>query len=149
MSILRMNKSKTKYCVLHNGMITWNSSADIFKVNVSFSMFKSKVRDFYLEKYWCWALLWLHFFLKFMQLRFFKCNCVWFWVFCCEVSNYFFICYNQDNSMEFSSWRNTNQRILLDIQKQDTKFLSRKILVNIVGVRHFDFFSDMHFYCQM
>ena len=50
MSILRVNKSKTKHCVLHNG-ITWNSLPDIFKVNVSFSMFKSKVRNFYLEKY--------------------------------------------------------------------------------------------------
>ena len=25
MSILRVNRSKTKHCVLHNGMITWNS----------------------------------------------------------------------------------------------------------------------------
>ena len=25
MSILLVNRSKTKYCVLHNGMITWNS----------------------------------------------------------------------------------------------------------------------------
>ena len=24
MSILRVNRSKTKHCVLHNGMITWN-----------------------------------------------------------------------------------------------------------------------------
>ena len=47
MSVLRVNKSKTKHCVLQNGMITWNSLPDIFKVNVSFSMFKSKV-----EKYW-------------------------------------------------------------------------------------------------
>ena len=51
MSILRVNRSKTKYHVLHNGMITWNSLPDIVKVNVSFSMFKSKERDFYLEKY--------------------------------------------------------------------------------------------------
>ena len=51
MSILRVNRSKTKLCVLHNGMITWNSLPDIFKVNVSFSMFKRKVRNFYLEKY--------------------------------------------------------------------------------------------------
>ena len=48
MSILRLNGSKTKHCVLHNGMIAWNSLPDIFKVNVSFSMFKSKVRNFYL-----------------------------------------------------------------------------------------------------
>ena len=52
MSILRVNRSKTKHCVLHNGMITPNSLPDIFKVNVSFSMFKSKVRNFYLEKYY-------------------------------------------------------------------------------------------------
>ena len=51
MSILPVNRSKTKHCVFHNGMITWNSLPDIFKVNVSFSMFKSKVQDFYLEKY--------------------------------------------------------------------------------------------------
>ena len=51
MSILRVNRSKTKYCVFHSGMITWNSLPDIFKVNVSFSIFKSKVRNFYLEKY--------------------------------------------------------------------------------------------------
>ena len=53
MSILRVNRSKTKHCVLHNGIITWNSLPDIFKSqrilfnvqeqgNVSFSMFKSK-----------------------------------------------------------------------------------------------------------
>ena len=35
MNILRVNRSKTKHCVLHNGMITWNSLPDIFKVNVS------------------------------------------------------------------------------------------------------------------
>ena len=51
MSILRVNISKTKHCVLHNGMITWNYLPDIFKVKASFSMFKSKVRNFYLEKY--------------------------------------------------------------------------------------------------
>ena len=31
MSILCMNRSKTKYCVLHNGKIIWNSLPDIFK----------------------------------------------------------------------------------------------------------------------
>ena len=46
MSILRVNRSKTKHCVLHNGMITWNSLPHIFKVYVSFSMFKSKVQNF-------------------------------------------------------------------------------------------------------
>ena len=51
MSILCVNRSKTKHCVLHNGMITRNSLLDIFKVNASLSMFKSKVRDFYLKKY--------------------------------------------------------------------------------------------------
>ena len=51
MSILCVNRSKTKHCVLHNGMITWNYLPDIFKVNVSFSMFKSKVRNFHVEKY--------------------------------------------------------------------------------------------------
>ena len=42
MSILRVNRSETKYCVLHNGMITWNSLPNVIKVNLSFSMFKSK-----------------------------------------------------------------------------------------------------------
>ena len=51
MSILRGNRSKTKHCVLHNDIITWNSLPDIFKVNVSFSSFKIKVRNIYLEKY--------------------------------------------------------------------------------------------------
>ena len=37
-------------CVLHNDMITLNSLAYIIKVNVRFSMFKSKVQRFYLEK---------------------------------------------------------------------------------------------------
>ena len=45
MSILRVNRSKTKHCV-HNGMITWNSLPDVFKVNVSFSMFKSNFIQF-------------------------------------------------------------------------------------------------------
>ena len=49
MSILLVNRSNTKHCVLHNSMITWNSLPDIFKDSVSFSMFK--VRNFYLEKY--------------------------------------------------------------------------------------------------
>ena len=51
MSILSVNRSKTKYCVFHIGMITWNSLPNIFKVDVSYSMFKSNVRNFYLEKY--------------------------------------------------------------------------------------------------
>ena len=91
MSILRVNRSKTKHCVLHNGMITWNSLPDIFKVKVSFSMFKSKVRDFYLKKYYCWAPLWLHFFLKFMQLRFFKCNCFCFGYFAVKFPIIYFV----------------------------------------------------------
>ena len=51
MSILHVNRSKPKHCVLHDGMITWNSLPDIFNVNVPFLMFKSKVRNFYQEKY--------------------------------------------------------------------------------------------------
>ena len=34
MSILHVNRSKAKYCALHNGMITWNYLPDIFKVNI-------------------------------------------------------------------------------------------------------------------
>ena len=34
MSILSVNRFKTKYCVLHNAMITCNSLPDIFKVNI-------------------------------------------------------------------------------------------------------------------
>ena len=54
MSILRVNRSKTKNCVLHNGMITWNCLPEIFKVNLSFSfqiIFILFKRNFYLEKY--------------------------------------------------------------------------------------------------
>ena len=39
-SIIRVNRSETKYCVLHNG-ITWNYLPDVFKVNLSFSAFKN------------------------------------------------------------------------------------------------------------
>ena len=46
MCILLVTRSNTKYCVLHNGMITWISLPDVFKANISFSMFKSKVRNF-------------------------------------------------------------------------------------------------------
>ena len=42
MSILGVNRFKTKHCVLHNGMITSNSLPD---------MFKSEVRKFYMEKH--------------------------------------------------------------------------------------------------
>ena len=76
MSILRVNRSKTKHCVLHNGMITWNSLTHIFKVNVSSSMFKINVRNLYLAKYQKILMLgatMIAFFLKCMQLRFFKC----------------------------------------------------------------------------
>ena len=52
MSILRVIRSNAKHCVLHNGMITWNSLPDAFKVNLSISMFQSNVRIFDLEKYW-------------------------------------------------------------------------------------------------
>ena len=51
MRILRVNSSKIKHRVLHNGMITWNTLPDVFKVSVSFSTFKSNVRNFHLEKY--------------------------------------------------------------------------------------------------
>ena len=51
MSILRVNRSKTKYRDLHNGMITWNSLPGELKVNVSFSVFMCRGRNFYLGKY--------------------------------------------------------------------------------------------------
>ena len=106
MSILCMNRSKTKHCVLHNDMITWNSLPDVFKVNVSFSMFKSKVRKYYLEKYQ--KILGRHydciFFLTCLQMWFFKCNWFWFWVLCCEIYNYFLCGYNQDNQECIVSW---------------------------------------------
>ena len=88
MSILRVNRSKTKHCVLHNGMITWNSLPDVFKVNLSFSMStypfrtypfsKSKVRKFYLEKYQEILMLeatMVTFFLPCVHLMLLKCNC--------------------------------------------------------------------------
>ena len=38
-----------------------------------------------------------------------------------------------------------SQPILFDVQDKGTKFLSRKIFVNIDSERHFDYiFSDMH-----
>ena len=100
MSILRVNRYKTKHCVLHNGMITWNSLPDIFKVNVSLSMFKRFLSGtrFLSGKILMLGATMIDFFLlKFMQLRFFKCNCFWFQVFCCEVCNYLFSGCNQDN----------------------------------------------------
>ena len=72
MSILRVNRSKTKHCVLHNGMITWNSLPDMFKVNVSFQCPRAWYEIFIckkIRKYWCWAPLWLHF------LFWHACNC--------------------------------------------------------------------------
>ena len=51
MSILSVNRSKIKHPVLHNGMITSKSLPGVYKVNESFSTFKSKVRNLYLEKY--------------------------------------------------------------------------------------------------
>ena len=99
---------KQKHWVLHIGMITWNSLPDIFKVNVSFSMFKSKIQNFLpgkilenidvLRHYDC------IFFLTCLQLRVFKCNCFWFLLFCCEISNYFFCGYNQDNQECIVNW---------------------------------------------
>ena len=50
MSILRVNRSKIKHCVLHNGMIAWNSLPDVLKINVYFSMFQINAMDFYLLK---------------------------------------------------------------------------------------------------
>ena len=47
MSILRVNISKTKYCILYNGMLTDKSLPGVLKVNVSFSAFKNKVRNLY------------------------------------------------------------------------------------------------------
>ena len=83
LSILRVNRSKTKHCVLHNVVITWNSLPDIFKVNVSFfnNIFNVILSGKILEnidpgrQYDC------IFFLKFVQLRCFKCDCFWFLVF--------------------------------------------------------------------
>ena len=50
MSILRVNRSKTKYCVLHKGMVTWNYLPDVIKVNVSFSMYEIFIQK-YIKKY--------------------------------------------------------------------------------------------------
>ena len=50
MSILCVNRSKIKYCVN-----IWYDNIElfciVFKVKLPFSMFKSKVRNLYLEKY--------------------------------------------------------------------------------------------------
>ena len=70
MSILRMNRSKTKYTVhvLHNGMITWNSLPDVFKVNLFFSMFRIEQGTKFLSRKILWNIdaeshYELHFFL--------------------------------------------------------------------------------------
>ena len=36
LGILRVNRSNTKHCGLHNGMITWNSSPNVFKSTYPF-----------------------------------------------------------------------------------------------------------------
>ena len=41
-SILRLNGSKTKYCILHNGMITCNSVPDALQVNGKGKVFYGK-----------------------------------------------------------------------------------------------------------
>ena len=44
--------SQTKHRMgQQNGMITWNSSPDVLKANLSILMFKNIVGDFYLLKY--------------------------------------------------------------------------------------------------
>ena len=46
------------------------------------------------------SVYFLHFFAFFSDMlvtAVFKCNCFWFWVFCCEISNYLFCGYNKDN----------------------------------------------------
>ena len=73
------NNQMSILCMNRFFLGTWNSVPDVFKVNVSFSMFKSKVRNFYLEKYQ--KILGRHydciFFLTCLQMWFFKCNCFW------------------------------------------------------------------------
>ena len=63
--------------------------------------FKSKVQNFYLEKYlkimMHFAAFMIVFFSVMLATAFFKCHCFWFWVLCCVISNYFFSGYNQDN----------------------------------------------------
>ena len=101
-NIFRVNRSKTKYCVLHNGMIKWNSLPDVFKVNLSFSTFKSKVRNFYLKKYleifMLTATMITFLFLTCVHLLLFKCrpNCFRFWIVNWKILNCFFCCYNHD-----------------------------------------------------
>ena len=77
-TILSANRSKTKYCVLHNGMITWNFLPDVFKVNSSFSTFKCKVQNFYQENFqelFVLSATKITFFLTCVHLLLFKCNC--------------------------------------------------------------------------
>ena len=35
MNVLYVNRSNTKYCIRHDGMITWNSLPDVYKVNLT------------------------------------------------------------------------------------------------------------------
>ena len=52
MSSLSVNWSKTKHCVGHNGMITWNSLPDVLKVNITFSVLKKYMAFLCQSKIW-------------------------------------------------------------------------------------------------
>ena len=81
-----MNRSKTKYCVLHNGMITWNSLPDEFKVNLSFQCSRARngilsrkiLLNIDAERHYDYFFSDMHVstaFLTCMYLLLFKCNC--------------------------------------------------------------------------
>ena len=40
MNILRVDRSKTKYFVLHNGMITWNALPDVLSKRIFYDVQK-------------------------------------------------------------------------------------------------------------
>ena len=50
--VIVIPRSRCSSVAISCPMTKWNSLDDVFKVNVSFSMFKSKVRNLYLQKYY-------------------------------------------------------------------------------------------------
>ena len=92
--------------ILHTTLLMAHMASNILKqilkyLKSTFSMFKSKVRNFYLEKYQKILMHECRYNCIFSDMHstavFVVYNCFRFWVFCREISNYFFCGYNEDN----------------------------------------------------
>ena len=99
MSILHVNRSKIKYCVIHNGMMTY----EILYLMYLRSLILCDVQE-QGTKFWSRRILgnihaerhYDYFFLTCMHLLLFKCNCFWFWIVTWNFLNCFLCCYNDD-----------------------------------------------------